>query len=89
MYDVLKKYLKDKNEYLGKEMFSAVLLDLQFREAGNTTRASNLMAYAIKLFTPTEGLKINEKNLSDYQKFQVRYGKLNKWKPKKMKLRVV
>ena len=60
MYDLLKKYLKDKNEYLGKEMFSAVLLDLQFREAGNTTRASNLMAYAIKLFTPTEGLKINE-----------------------------
>lgn len=68
MYDLLKKYLKDKNEYLGKEMFSAVLLDLQFREAGNTTRASNLMAYAIKLFTPTEGLKINEKKFERLSK---------------------
>lgn len=68
MYDLLKRYLKDKNEYLGKEMFSAVLLDLQFREAGNTTHASNLMAYAIKLFSPTEGLKIDEKKFESLSK---------------------
>ncbi|AWN66538.1 hypothetical protein LL14B4_10275 [Lactococcus lactis subsp. lactis] len=68
MYDLLKRYLKDKNEYLGKEMFSAVLLDLQFREAGNTTRASNLMAYAIKLFSPAEGLKIDEKKFERLSK---------------------
>lgn len=68
MYDLLKRYLKDKNEYLGKEMFSAVLLDLQFREAGNTTRASNLMAYAIKLFSPTKGLKIDKKEFERLSK---------------------
>jgi uncharacterized protein with NAD-binding domain and iron-sulfur cluster len=68
MYDLLKKYLNEKQEYLGKEMFSAVLLDLQFREAGNTTRASNLMAYALKLFTPNDGLKIDMKKFERLSK---------------------
>ncbi|AYF99808.1 hypothetical protein [Lactococcus allomyrinae] len=60
MYNLLKQYLTEKNIFLGKEMFSAVLLDLQFREAGNTTRISNALAYGLKLYQTSDGFKIDK-----------------------------
>jgi hypothetical protein len=59
MYNIFIAFLKDKKIHLDKEMFSAVLMSLKFKEAGNATRTANLMAYAIKLHDKTDGYKIN------------------------------
>jgi hypothetical protein len=41
---------------------------LQLRDAGNTTQASNLMAYATKLHQVSDGFKINDGNFKQMSK---------------------